>query len=93
MKMLLSLSAALLAISASTISAEAACVGGDFGNYFVICPPTTDEVEQPKHPKHPHKKAHRPAPVRHVAKRPKPQHRDQDEKAPAAVPPPALPPH
>jgi hypothetical protein len=89
MKMLLSFGAVLLAISASTISAEAACVGGDFGNYFVLCPPTADDVEQPKHP---HKKAHRPAPVHHVAKRPKPRHRDQDEKAPAAVPPPELPP-
>jgi hypothetical protein len=91
MRIFLSFGAALLAISASTISAQAACVGGDFGNYFVICPPpTADDVEQPKHP---HKKAHRPRPVHHVAKRPKPQHRDQDEKAPAAVPPPALPPH
>jgi hypothetical protein len=91
MKMLLSFGALVLAISASATSAKAACVSGDFGSYFVVCPPTVDDVEQPKHR---HEKAHHHALVHHVARRPKPRHRDdQDEKAPAAAPPPALPPH
>ena len=87
MKTLASLGALVLA---TTVSAKATCVGGERGNYFAVCPPTVDVPEQPKQR---HEKAQNPAPVRHVAKRQKLQHRDPDEKAPAAAPPPALPPH
>ena len=106
MKPLLSFGALVLSILVTTISAEAAWVGGDFGNFYVTCPPYAvchPQVEEIEQPRQRHEKARHPAPIHHVAiyhvainhvaKRPKPQQRDEDEKAPAAVAPPALPLH
>lgn len=81
MKPLLSLGTIALAIAAATMPSKAAsCVTQFFGNLFDACPPTAPPVEQPKP---------RQAPV-HVTKRER--HSDQDEKAPPAKAPPALPP-
>jgi hypothetical protein len=102
MKTLLSFGALMLAIAATTISAKAECVGGDFGIYYVVCPPPRPapvrHVTKPPHPQQREKEAHRPAaaPTHHVTKRPQRQQPKEkaspEEKAPPAGTPPALPP-
>src|SRR5215469_6400642 len=84
MKTLLSVGALVLA---TTVSAKAECVMAPAGTSFICASPMPVET-----PKQRPETAHRPAPLNLVAKRPKPHHRDPDEKAPAPVPPPALPP-
>ena len=86
MKMLSSLGALVLAISATTLPAEA-CVCGQVGIYFVCRPPVPMVVVEP--PTQRYERAHRPAPVHHVVKRRQPQQRE--EKAPPAGAPTALP--
>ena len=94
MKSFLSFVAIGLAFAATTISAKAQCVAsGPFGPYLVDCPPPPPRPPIPlEQPKQRHEKAHHPAPVHHVTKRPKPQQRDE-EKEPSAkdAPAPALP--
>ena len=93
MKMLLGLGALALAISATSLPAEA-CVCGQVGIYFVCHPPVPAGGFEPPKPQHYEKahreRPHRPAPVHHVAKRRQPQQRE--EKAPPAGEPTALPP-
>src|SRR5215471_20793165 len=89
MKTLLSSAAIALAIAATTICAKAECVSGVSGSNIIVCSPHMDDIiDQPQQR---NEKAHHPAPIHRVAKRPKTQ--QGDEKAPAASPPPALPPH
>jgi len=91
MKPPLSLGALALAFAATTICAKAQCVGGDFGTYYVVCPPSVVDVANRKQPQQRRETALHPVDVHHqVAKRPKPH--QADEKAPPVSPPPALPP-
>ena len=91
MKMLSSLGALVLAISATTLPAEAwDC--GQVGIYFVCRPPVPMVVVEPPTQRYETahlETAHRPAPVHHVVKRRQPQQRE--EKAPPAGAPTALP--
>jgi|SRR5215472_678282 len=95
MKTLLSIGTLVLATPAMTISASAGCI--PVPGYCLSRPtvPVHDLVKPP-HPQSRKKKAHRPAPTHHVAKRPQqPQPKKKpppEEKAPPAGTPPALPP-
>ncbi len=91
MKVPMRFGALVLAFAGSTIAAKAECVGGDFGDHFVVCAPSRPPVpvEQPKER---HQQAPHPTPVHHLTKRPNPN--PEGDKAPPAParPPPALPP-
>jgi hypothetical protein len=79
MKTLLRFGALLLA---TTVSAKAECVSDLFGrtSISIFCPPPPPVALDDNYPRR----------VAHLVKRPKPQHRYENGKAPSASAPPAL---